>query len=1075
MTKALCLLLAMVCTSQAFAASKLLRYPDIHQQQVVFSYAGDLWVASTESNTPARRLTSHPGMELFPKFSPDGTQVAFTGQYRGDDQVYVIDLKGGEPRQLTYYPTQGPLPTRWGTDHQVYGWSPDGTKVLFRSTRSDFSDTRLYQVQVSGGLPEVMPMPRAGSGDFSPAGDKILYAPLFRDFRSWKRYQGGWAQNLFIYDLKANTAQQISDHPGTERDPVWLKAGLFFVSDRDGTLELFSVDQTTGQKNQLTQHADKDIKWASGDGQHQIVYELGPQLAIYNSQTRTETPLNIYVPDDAVRRTAQRFAANKTIEDVALSPDGKRVLFSARGDVFSVPAEHGITRNLSQRATAHDRAARWSPDGKWVAFISDASGEQQLHIVPSKGGQERQLTKGLKAHLYDPEWSADSNQIAFRTHLGQVYIVNLKGQLQEVVKNRFGAPRDYTWSPDSQWLAFSQPGDNGNRFLSMWSKKSKTVKNLSGTVFNATNPQFSPDGKHLYYLSEREFAPQIGLFEWNYVADRATSVFALALTANSGNPFAPRNDTVTVEQNSNKSDDTEKPAAPKVTIDFEQLAQRVIRVPIDSDNISALAVTKTHLLYSTNVSWHYGREFGGANVHVFDLEKRESKLLAENVETAAVSSNGEFAIVKQKNAYNRLEIAKGKDSAKGINTSNMIVYRAPTDEWLVIFDEAWRRFRDYFYVRNMHGYDWEALRDRYRPLVADISTREDLNYVISEMIAELNIGHAYIQGGDIRAAKRSQTALLGAQFTADQSSRRYKISHIFAGDNAEPKYRSPLTEVGINVNEGDYLLEIDGRDLTTQQNPYDLLTDRGKQPVELLVNSKPRKKGARRVLVDPIYSETQLNYLAWIDHNRRYVAEKSGGKLGYLHIPDMGGNGIYEFVKWFYPQLRKQGLVIDVRGNGGGNISSMILQRLWKKPLSYGYQAHSDWVETYPYGAFAGPMATLINEKSASDGDIFPYFFRKSGLGPLIGKRSWGGIVGITSHGPLMDGGLAFVPEFGLGDAQSQWIIEGIGVNPDIEVENDPGSKADAQLDRAIAEVMKAIEMKKPVFPARPADPIKTY
>jgi tricorn protease len=1079
MKKYVYLLFAIVYASQAMAASKLLRHPDIHGQQVVFSYAGDLWIADTDSATQAQRLTSHPGIELFPKFSPDGTQVAFTGQYRGDDQVYVIDLTGGEPKQLTYYPTRGPLPTRWGTDHQVYGWNPDGKQVLFRSMRDDFENGQLYQVSVDGGLPKVMPMPQAGSGDISPEGDSILYSPLIRDFRSWKRYSGGWAQNLHIYNLQSDQATQITDHPGTERDPVWLESGMYFISDRDGTLELFQYNRESGDKTQLTQHATMDIKWASGDGKSRIIYELGPELAVYDSTTGQETPLSIEVPDDGVRRIAQRFAADKIIEDFTLAPDGKRALFSARGDIFSVPVEHGITRNLSQAQISHDRAAIWSPDGKWVAYISDRSGEQQIHLVAAIGGESRQLTQGLNAHLNQPMWSPDSNHIAFYTHLGELRVVDLKGKSRVVTKNRFEPPQNYTWSPDSQWLAFSQMGENGNAYLSLWSKKSGELHEDSEKFFNIESPQFSPDGKHLYYLSQREFAPQLSIFEWNYVADRATGIFALALNSDSGSPFSPRNDEVQGKDFSGKKDDeANEKSVPKTNIEFDQIEQRIIRVPVDADNIKHLSVTDKYIIYSTEISEHYGREFGGVTIHVYDLEKRESKLLAKNVEDIKFSYNGEYALIKQDSTYKRLEIAKAgdnNDSEKTLNTKNMIVYRAPSDEWLVVFDEVWRRFRDFFYVRNMHGYDWQGLKTRYRPIVSEVSTREDLNYLISEMVAELNVGHAYVQGGDIRAPHRSTAALLGARFTEDKSSKRYKVGKIFTGQNAEPKYRSPLTQVGVNINEGDYILEIDGRDLTTKDNPYDLLTDRGKQPVELLVNSKARKKGARRVLVDPISDEQTLVYLAWVKYNHDYVTEKTGGKIGYLHIPDMGANGIYEFIKWFYPQLHKQGMIIDVRGNGGGNVSSMILQRLWKKPLAYDYPAHSDRVNTYPYDAFIGPMVSLISETSGSDGDIFPYFFRKSGLGRLIGKRTWGGTVGISFRGSLIDGGAVFVPEFGLANKEGQWIIEGKGVEPDIEVENDPGSRTDAQLDRAISEILKEVQLKKPMLPPRPKAPIKTF
>ena len=1075
----LCSVVAAGAMAQTEDDTRMLRYPDLHGDQVVFSYAGDLWIASIYEAVPARRLTSHPGLELYPRFSPDGQSIAFTGQYQGDEQVYVIPTAGGAPKQLTFYPTAGPLPTRWGTDHQVFGWAPDGETVLFRSIRDGFDDRRLYRVAVSGGLPVALPMPRAGSGDYSPDGDKILYSPLFRDFRSWKRYQGGWAQNLFIFDLERNQAIQVTDHVRTERDPVWLKTGLFYVSDQDGTLNLFGYDEASGTHRQLTQHTDWDIKWAAGDGASRIVYEIGGRIGLYDTSSNSERQLKIRVPDDGVRTMARRIKVGNQIEDFSIAPDGKRMLATARGDVFTLPVEFGVTRNLTQRGDAHDREAAWSPDGKQIAFISDRSGEEQIHVVAQDGGPARALTTELKARLYHLVWSPDSKRIAFHDHTGKVHVVDLDGKRSELTDSPFEAIDNYSWSPDSRWLAWSRRDDNGTMSLFVWSSKDRRVERLGDGFFTAYSPVFSRDGKHLYFLSDREFAPQIGSFEWNFVVDRETGIFAYALTKDAPNPFAPRNDETAPKsehadkdegKDDKKDDDSKKEVV--VRIDFDGIDKRVIRVPIDADNIAGIALTDSHLLYVTTGPFYYGRASDvPVKLSAFDLDKRESKTVAESIAGMALSADGKFVIVRQNDGFKRHALGNG-EKADTIDTDNMVVERAPTVEWLVVFDEVWRRFRDYFYVPNMHGYDWESLRARYRPLVAHVSTREDLNYLMSEMVAELSVGHAYVSGGDLQAPKRSTVALLGARFEANDG--RYRLAEIFDGHNQESKYRAPLTEVGTGISTGDYILAIDGRELTTAENPYALLTDRGNHPVELLVNGKPELKGARRVLVDPIASESSLIYLNWVERNRAYVEQKSGGKVGYLHIPDMGPDGIYEFIKWFYPQNRKLGMIIDVRGNGGGNVSSMILQRLIKKPLAFGYQAHNAWQDTYPEGAFIGPMVSLISETSASDGDIFPYFFREAGLGPLIGKRTWGGVVGITDHGPLLDGGEVFVPEFGMGQPGRGWIIEGEGVAPDIEVENDPTSNSDAQLDRGIAEVLLRIEREQPAFLPKPAPPVKT-
>ena len=1056
--------------------TRMLRYPDIHGDRVVFSYAGDLWSAGIDDQAPARRLTSHPGLELYPRFSPDGRSIAFTGQYHGDEQVYVIPAGGGEPRQLTYYPTAGPLPARWGTDHQVFGWTPDGSAVLFRSGRDEFDDRRLYRVAVEGGLPTVLPMPRAGSGDYSPDGKRILYSPLFRDFRTWKRYQGGWAQNLFIYDLDNDQVRQVTDHVRTERDPVWLDSGLYYVSDRDGTLELFVYDEENDSHRQLTEHDDWDIKWASGDGRQRIVYEVAGRIGLYDTADGQARQLKIRVPDDGVRRIARRIEVADQVEDFGIAPDGKRMLATARGDVFTVPVEHGVTRNLTQRGDAHDREAAWSPDGRQVAFISDRSGEEQLYVVAQDGGEARALTSDLTARLYRPVWSPDSKRIAFYDHTGRIYVADLDGNRKVIAVSPYEAVTDYVWAPDSRWLAWSRRDDNGNPSIFVWSSDDDEVNRLGDGFFSAYGPAFGRDGKHLFFLSDREFAPQIGSFEWNYSVDRETGVFAYALAVDSPNPFGTRNDETVPAAAKDKDDKKaeENDEAVRVAIDFDGLDQRVIRVPVDPDNISGIALTDSHLLYVTGGPFYYGRQSDiKTTLKAFDIEKRESETVAEGISGLALAEDGKHVIVRQGDAYKRHALGNG-DEPVTIATGNMTVQRAPTVEWAVVFDEVWRRFRDYFYVPNMHGYDWEALRARYRPLVEHVSTREDLNYLMGEMIAELSVGHAYVSGGDLQAPERSSVALLGARFEADAESGRYRFAHILPGHNQEPKYRSPLTEVGVDVSPGDYLLAIDGRELTTGQNPYALLTDRGTQPVELLVNDKPETEGARRLLVDPISGESALNYLEWVQANLAYVERETDGRVGYLHIPDMGAGGIYEFIKWYYPQLRKQGLIVDVRGNGGGNVSSMILQRLMKRPLAFGYQAHNAWQDTYPSQSFIGPMVSLISETSASDGDIFPYFFREAGLGPLIGKRTWGGVVGITGRGALIDGGTVFVPEFGLGQPGEGWIIEGEGVAPDIEVENDPTAEGDAQLDRAIAEVLERIEARHPQFLPKPPPPVKT-
>lgn len=1070
--------------------TKLLRFPDIHEDNVVFSYGGDLWTAPVAGGT-AVRLTSHPGLELFPKFSPDGRHIAFTGQYDGDEQVYVIPAGGGESTQLTYYPAEGPLPPRWGYDNQVYGWTPDGEKVLFRSLRDGYglTDSKLYTVSPDGGLPAALPMPVSGAGDLSPDGNRVVYSPLFRDFRTWKRYEGGWAQDLYIFDLDSYETVQVTDHPRTDRDPMWVGASIYFASDRSDYLNLYRYDPGTGETTPLTDYEGADVRWPSDDGQGRIVFELDGTLHVYDLDADAVSDIAITVPDDAAASRPETIKVADKIEDFHLSPSAKRAVFTARGDIFTVPAEAGVTRNLTRTPGAHEREAAWSPKGGRIAFVSDATGEEELYLTPHDGrGDTVQLTKGSKTRYYDLAWAPDGVHLACSDAEGVIAVIDTESRSVQRIANDPGWPmRDYAWSPDSRWLAYSLAEPNGFRSLHVWDAETGESRRITKPTFHEEQPSFSPDGQHLFYLSTREFAPQIAQYEWNYALDRGTGIFALALTPDAPNPFLPKNDEAVVTPNEDAKEEAEGAEekngddgkrAPAVAIAFDGLTDRVIRVPVEADNYRAIHALEGKLLYGKSGPFYYGRQSDVENsLHVFDFEKRESSPVAEKIMRAAISPDGSAVMVQSGGSYKIQPIGKPASDAKNVDTGNLELRRDPQAEWAAIFDEVWRRFRDYFYVANMHGYDWQALKDKYRPLVAHVAHRTDLNYVLGEMIAELNVSHAYVGNGDIGLPERPKIALLGARLELDADSGRYRIARIFRGDNAEEKYRSPLAATGLGVSEDDYLLAIDGAPLTAEINPYALLAGAADETVEILVSETPDMADARAVLVEPTDSEDKLIYLDWVEKNRARVAEATGGRAGYLHIPDMGPDGIYEFIKWFYGQVRKDGLVVDVRGNGGGNVSQMLIERLARDLIFTSYARTLETIGTYPNTVFTGPMVGLLDEDSASDGDIFPAAFKELDLGPLIGKRSWGGVIGITSHGPLLDGGNVFVPQFGFADAKGDWILEGTGVEPDIVVENDPKALIegrDPQLERAIEELKVAMETEPAALPERPAPPVKT-
>jgi tricorn protease len=1090
------LLLSVLLTAGTlFAQTKLLRFPDIYEDTVVFCYGGNLWKAPAAGGI-AVRLTAHPGLELFPKFSPDGKWIAFTGQYDGDEQVYVIPAEGGIPRRLTYYPASGPLAPRWGYDNQVYGWTPDGNKVLFRSLRDANSgsvETALYTVSVEGGLPVKLPMPTSGAGDFSPDGKRIVYSPLFRDFRTWKRYEGGWAQDLYIFDLNTGEARKIAASKRTERDPMWIGNTIYFASDRDGTLNLYAYKVDSDELTQITHSTRWDVRWPSSDNRSRIVYEMNGELQVFDVASGQDRRISIMVPDDGLAMRPSHYSAEKNIEDFEISPKGERALFLARGDIFTAPIEKGPVRNLTNSSNAHDKWARWSPDGKKIAFISDLTGEDQVYIIDQDGaGKPEQLTSEFKAMLYQPEWAPDGKRLAFSDKDGKLYVLTLADKkVVTIADDDYGMINDYAWSANGGHLAFSMADPNEYRSIYIWSADDDKLRRVTDIYFNEHDPVWDTEGNYLYYLSERQFAPQISTVEWNFATNCQTNIFVLALRKDVKPPFPPESDEVTIgekkEEEKEKKDKDEKDKDKKeekkkeyIKIDFDGLAERVTCVPIESNNIDKFSATKDYLVYMTSGAKFYGRDsYEKSNLHIFTLGKRKDTVLVKDISKYALSADGSKVLVQQEKTYNLFDVKpEEKEEAKDkktISIKELMMDRVPAQEWEEIFNEVWRRYRDFFYVKNMNGYDWKAIGDQYRTWLKHVAHRSDLNYVLGEMISELNAGHCYIAGGDFEIPERPKVGLPGARFELDKGAGRYRISKIFKGDNEEEKYRAPLTEFGVDAKIGDYILAIDGEELKGNDNPYRLLQNKP-DPVTFTLNSKPTMTGARKVIYKPITSEADLLYLEWVHGNLEKVANMTDGRVGYLHLPDMGSDGIYEFIKWFYPQIRKEGLIVDVRSNGGGNVSQWIIERLDTRLLGTSFDYASDMPWTYPSTVFHGHKVCLINETSASDGDIFPYYFRKSGLGPLIGKRTWGGVIGIEDRGPLLDGGQVYVPEFSTNDENGKWIIEGHGVDPDIEVENDPKSVLegrDPQLERGVREVLKLMAEEPMKMPPRPVAPVK--
>ena len=758
-------------------------------------------------------------VKKFPRFSPDGKWIAFTGQYEGDEQVYVIPAEGGVPRQLTYYPARGPFAPRHGYDNQVYGWTRDGKAILFRSMRDADGikvENALFTVPLAGGLPKRLPMPTAGAGDFSPDMTRVAYSPLFRDFRTWKRYQGGWAQDLYVYDLASNQAKSFAVTPRTERDPMWIGDSIYFASDRDGTLNLYGYDTKTQAVSQLTRSTSWDVRWPGTDHAGRIVYELGGELHVFDVKAGTDTGISIFVPNDGVAMRPSHYSAEKNIEDFGLSPQGERALFVARGDVFSVPIEKGPTRNLTRSSNAHDKWARWSPDGTRVAFISDRSGEDEIWVVDQSGTTPpEQMTRGGQCMRYAPEWSADGKSIAFSDKNGKLFVLTLADKkLVEVADDPRTEIRDYAWSPRGRFLAFSMADARGVTAIYIWNGEDGTRHQVTTGFFGERLPAWDPEGNCLYYLSEREHAPQISNLEWNFAGNRRTGIFALTLRKDGKSPFPPQSDEVTPGGKSDKKegetakDKTAKPDKPEAAktekaeaakpekteplrVDFDGIAGRVTRAPLEAENYDDLAVNKEGLVYlKRGAPWNGRDPFPKPALAIYSFKDREESVLAEDVSRYAISRDGAKVLARQEKSYNLYDAKPKAKDKKVVSTKGLVVDRVPAQEWAQIFDEVWRRYRDFFYAKNMHGYDWKAVGDRYRALLPQVAHRSDLNYLLGEMVAELNVGHAYIQGGDYEIPERPKVGLPGARLELDAAAGRYRIAHIYRGHNEEERYRS---------------------------------------------------------------------------------------------------------------------------------------------------------------------------------------------------------------------------------------------------------------------------------------------
>lgn len=1087
------LLLLLAVSNTAIAQeSRLLRFPAVHGNQVVFTYAGDLYTVA-RSGGVARKITSDIGYEMFPHFSHDGRQIAFTGQYDGNTEVYTMPASGGVPKRITYTATLGrdDVSDRMGPNNVVMCWTPDDKKVVYRGRGTTFNTFKgkLYQAPVSGDLPEELPFAVASWCSYNADGSQLAMNQVFREFRTWKYYKGGMADDIYLYDTKSHISQNITNNPAQDIFPMYSGNKVYFLSDRDRTMNLFAYDVATKEVAKLTDFKTYDIKFPSlgNDG---IAFENAGFIYIYDFGSGKANKLDIRLEEDFASGRTKQIDASKFVENYAVSPDGKRAVFSARGDIFTIPAKNGVTRNLTQTSGAHDRNVDWSPDGKWVAFISDKTGEDEIYIQKQDGADSaKAITKGGGSYKFFPLWSPNSKYVLYGDRAQNLFWVNAAtGVKTLIIHSTSSEMSDYSWSPDSKWVAYTEPG-KARVFDIIRLYNMETAKKIAVTDswYSSNQPAFSPDGKLLYFISSRDFNPIYGNTEFNHVYVDMDKPYFVRLSADTKSVFENENDEVVVKEDKNVDELTEpgaknetltgnrkakqtlmaktpadtikKPAAEVsknvvVKVDEEGMADRIESLPVIAGNFYGICAVADGLYY-TNASIQ-----SPPTLKLFSFkDKKEIEIGQFN--GYATSADNKKILFKKGNDFYMEDLGNSKIEPK--NKLNLDGLKTNTDlhaEWRQVFDESWRQMRDYFYDPNMHGLDWKAMHDKYAVLLPYVNHRNDLTYIIGEMIGELSIGHAYVNSGDRPEVPRIKMGLLGARFSRDATG-YYRIDSILSGESWDKTLVSPFKAPGIKIMKGDYIISINGTDTRKLGNLFQALIGQAGQTIELMTNSSPSANGAKKSLVKPIADEADLYYHEWVQGNITKVTQASGGKIGYLHIPDMGPEGLNQFARYFYPQLDKQALIIDDRGNGGGNVSPMIIERLRREPGLATMNRNNETAGMKPTMQI-GPKLCLIDQYSASDGDLFPYQFQYYKIGPLVGKRTWGGVVGIRGSLPFIDGGDMRKPEFAHFAADgSKFIIEGDGVHPDIEVTNDPYQEYngnDAQLSRAISELLQKLK-----------------
>jgi tricorn protease len=1054
--------------------ARMLREPDVSATQIAFVYAGDIWVVP-KSGGLAQRLSSPKGEESFPRFSPDGSTIAFSGNYDGNTDIYLIPAMGGIPKRLTHDPA----------DDRMLGWYPDGKSILFASGMQSGRDrfNQLYKVSKDGGLPEKLPVPYGEFGAISPDGQYLAYVPESIDFRTWKYYRGGWAPDIWLFNLKTLSAENITNNPANDSQPMWHGRTIYFLSDRgpEEHNNIWAYDLDSRKTRQVTHFEPYDVHFPA-IGPSDIVFESGGRLYLLDLKTERYHEVKVEVVTDEATLRPSLENVSSLIQNFWISPTGKRVAFEARGDIFSVPEEYGVILDLTRTPGIAERFPTWSPDGKTIAYFTDGSGEYELAIRPADGsGAVEKLTSLGAGFRYRPYWSPDSKKLAFVDQAMNIKILDRDTrQISNVDKGLYMYEGDLeafrvSWSPDSQWLAYSRDVENRAQAVFIYNVRDGTRHQVTSGYYDSALPSFDPTGKYLYYLSNLAYHPSYSDVDGTWIYANTTQIVVVPLRRDVASPLAPRNDEdkgkgaeEAKEQPKTEAQTAQPAVAPApIQIDLDDFEQRAVVLPPEAGNYAALSAAEGKVVYLRTPRTGAPPDSKGTVVY-FEFEDRKEETVVDGVDEFQLSADGKKLLVRKDQTFAILDLKPQQKIDKTLRTKELEMTVDPRAEWRQMFNDVWRFMRDYFYDPNMHGVDWNAMRERYSRMLDSAVTRWDVNYVIGELIAELNSSHAYRGGGDLEKPLQRGVGMLGVDWSLENGA--YRIKSIIHGAPWEDDVKSPLDEPGVNIKEGDYILAVNGVPLDTAQDPWAAFQGLADQTVRLTVNDRPSVEGARQVLVKTLASEERLRYLSWVEKNRKRVDEASGGRLGYIYVPDTGEEGQDDLVRQFRAQFNKEGLVIDERFNSGGQIPDRFIELLDRPVLAYwAVRDGRDW--QWPPVANFGPKAMLINGWSGSGGDAFPYYFREAGLGPLIGMRTWGGLIGISGVPGLIDGGGVTVPTFRMYSPQGKWFAEGHGVDPDIEVVDDPGLMAkgqDPQLDCAIQEVMHRLAEKPAAKPQRP-------